>query len=75
MNALNGIDKSSPLKKNPIKVKKKLNNNENRKNNFIILGKDCQFIGKNIKSVIKHNKKYIQIIDIKYCIYSCYYLN
>ena len=75
MTALNGIDKDNHFKKNPLKVKKKLNNIENKKNNFIIIGQNCQFIGKNIKTVIKYNKKYIQILDIKYCIYSCYYLN
>ena len=46
-----------------------------KKNNFIILGKDCQFRGKIIENVIKFKKKYIQIIDIKNCKYSCYYLN
>ena len=75
MNALNGTDKSSNIKTNPLKVKKKLNDIENKNNNYIILGQNCQFIGKNIKRVIKHNKKYIQIIDIKFCIYSCFYLN
>ena len=75
MNALNKMNKLPHFKKNPLKVKKKLNNHENKKNNFIILGKDCQFLGKNIDNVIKLNKKYIQIIDIKNCIYSCYYLN
>ena len=75
MNALNKMDKLRHFKKNPLKVKKKLNNHERKKNNFIILGKDCQFLGKNIQSVIKFKKKYIQIIDIKKCVYSCYYLN
>ena len=75
MNALNKMNKLPHFKKNPLKVKKKLSNHENKKNNFIILGDNCQFIGKKIDSVIKYNKKYIQIIDIKNCIYSCFYLN
>ena len=75
MNALNKMNKLPHFKKNPLKVKKKLNNHENKKNNFIILGNNCQFIGKKIDNVIKYHKKYIQIIDIKNCIYSCFYLN
>ena len=75
MSALNKMNKLTHFKKNPLKVKKKLNNHEHKKNNFIILGKDCQFRGKNIENVIKFKKNYIQIIDIKNCKYSCYYLN
>ena len=75
MNALNGSNKSSIYKKNPIEIKKKLSDAERKKNSYILLGNDTQFIGKKIDNVIKYNKKYIQIIDIKNCIYSCYYLN
>ena len=75
MNTLNKINKNKYFKRNPRKIKKKLNNEENKKNAFIILGKNCLFLGKNIDYVIKYYKKYIQIFDIINCIYSCYFLN
>ena len=76
MTSLSEINKSNHhIKKNPKKIKEKLNDIENKKNNFIILGENCQFIGKDINNIIKFNKKYIQIFDIKNNLYSCYYLN
>ena len=75
MNALSKFDKSNHFKRNPIKVKKKLNSIDNKKNTFIILGENSQFLGKKIDIVIKFNNKYIKIIDIKNCVYSLYYLN
>ena len=72
MNALNGEDKSNH---NPMKVKKKLNDSENKKNFLIILGDNNQFLGKNIFNVIKWSKKYIKIIDLKNYLYSSYYIN
>ena len=74
MNALNGENKSNH-KNNSMKVKKKLNDSENKKNFLIILGDNNQFLGKNIFNVIKWSKKYIKIIDIKNYLYSCYYIN
>ena len=74
MNALNGEDKSNH-KNNSMKIKKKLNDSENKKNFLIILGENNQFLGKNIFNVIKWCKKYIKIIDIKNYLYSCYYIN
>ena len=74
MNALNGENKSNH-KNNSMKVKKKLNDCENKKNFLIILGDNNQFLGKNIFNVIKWSKKYIKIIDIKNYLYSCYYIN
>ena len=75
MDSLNNITKKNYFKKNPKKVMKKLSNEENKESSFLILGKNCQFLGKNIDIVIKFYKKYIQIIDIKNFIYSCYFLN
>ena len=57
------------------KSQKKLSDAERKKNKYIILGDDCRFLGKKFDIVIKFDKKYIQIIDIKYCICSFFYLD